>query len=279
MKFAYFGYDFMLPSVLGLIESGHELLGIFSFECDNHFNFNTGAQATAQRLGIPFILSKATDLHIQEFLAQGCECFLAAGYPYKVPPIDETAAYAINVHPAYLPYARGLMPIPRIIMDNVKDAAGVTAHKMTDVFDDGDILRQLKFDLGAQETPETYMAKIAMRAPSMLNELFANLPALWRAAKPQNRRKATHFDPPSDEDRFLDWNKTVKEVDRTARAFGRFGSLARIDDQVWVVYDSISWQEKHTIAPGTIAARTSREITLALKDGFTCLREFYPANG
>jgi methionyl-tRNA formyltransferase len=278
MKFLYFGYDFMLPSVIGLIEAGHELIGVFSFECDNHFNFNTETQVTAQNLGIPFILSKPQDFHIAEFLAKGCTCFLAAGYPHKIPPIEDAQAYAVNVHPAYLPYARGLMPIPRIIMDHASEAAGITAHKMTDVFDDGDILRQLKFDLSPNETPETYMAKIAMRAPFMLKGLFADLPALWSAAKPQNTKKATHYSPPSDEDRFLDWNKTAREVDRTARAFGRFGSLARIEDQIFVVYDCVCWTEKHTIAPGTIAARTSREITLALKDGFICLTELYPAN-
>lgn len=268
----------MLPSVLGLIEKGHALMGVFSFECDNHFNFNTETLALAQKLSIPFILSKANESHISEFITKGCECFLAAGYPYKILPVDESKAYGVNVHPAYLPYARGLMPIPRIILDGVEEAAGLSAHKMTDIYDDGDILRQIKFDLSPNETPETYMAKIAMRAPHMLQDIFADLPQYWRAAKPQNRKKATQFDPPTESDRLLDFTKTVRDIDHTTRAFGRFGSLAKINDQIFVVYDCVCWREKHSYAPGSLTARTSREMTIALKDGFICLTEFYPAN-
>jgi methionyl-tRNA formyltransferase len=139
MKFVFFGYDFMLPSVIRLIEDGHDLIGIMSFECDNVFNFNQSCQELAKAHKIPLIMSRVTEEHIGKFLHDGCECFLSAGYPHKIPHIDESKAYAINIHPTYLPHARGMMPIPRIIMDNISTAAGFTAHKMTQKFDGGDI--------------------------------------------------------------------------------------------------------------------------------------------
>ena len=49
MKFVYFGYDFMLGTVHRLLDDGHELAGIFSFPCDNVFNFNVETTALAKK--------------------------------------------------------------------------------------------------------------------------------------------------------------------------------------------------------------------------------------
>jgi methionyl-tRNA formyltransferase len=277
MKFVFFGYDFMLPSVIRLIEGGHELIGIMSFECDNVFNFNQSCQELAKAHKIPFILSHATDEHIEQFLSKGCEAFLSAGYPHKIPHIDENKAYAINIHPTHLPQARGMMPIPRIIMDNIHSAAGFTAHKMTQNFDGGDILRQIKFPLNKHETVETYTAKIAMRAPDMVADLFEFLPSYWKSASAQNPKKASHFKAPTDQDRVIDWSKPVKDIDATARAFGRFGSVALFDNRVWIVYSHAVWEEKHNHQPGLIVAGLSREIVIAAADGYVCLKEFQEA--
>ncbi|MCB1651832.1 MAG: hypothetical protein KDI46_07260 [Alphaproteobacteria bacterium] len=274
MKFVFFGYDFMLPSALRLIEDGHSLAAIFTFPCDNVFNFNTDCQTIAGRINIPLIQSPATPGHIEDFINQGCNAFIAAGYPHKIPPIDEEKAYAINVHPTYLPYARGLMPIPKIIMQNLGKAAGFTAHKMTQKFDAGDILIQHKFNLGPKETVETYTAKIALHAPDMISALFADLPKHWKEARPQNEKAAFTLPAPTDEERMLDWTKPVHDIDTVGRAFGRFGSIAHFDARLWVVYDYDVWQEKHKLTPGTVAARLSREIVIAAQNGFVCLKAF-----
>ena len=276
MKFVYFGYDFMLPAIMRLTKEGHELIGIFSFECDNIFNFNRECQNVARHRSIPLIMARAEDFHLNEFIDKGTEIFLSAGYPYKIPPIDEDKAFAVNVHPTRLPKARGVMPIPRIILDNIKDAAGFTAHKMTQEFDAGDILLQEKFDLGPTETVETYSSKIAIRAPDMFAELINNLPELWKNAKAQNEKKATSIKPPKDEERFLNWEQDVLDIDRTGRAFGQFGSLARFNNQVWVVYNYDFWEEKHELKPGSIAAAMGREVVIAAKNGFICLKNFQP---
>lgn len=279
MKFVYFGYDFMLPAIASVIEKGHELAGIFSFDCDNIFNFNQKCQSFAQKRDLPFVLSPAQDFHLTPFLDQGVALFFAAGYPYKIPPIDTTRAYAVNLHPTFLPKARGLMPIPNIILNNLEDAAGLTAHKMTTDFDAGDILLQQKFLLSPEETVETYSAKIAIHAPGFVAKLFNQLPALWDKATPQDERKATTIAAPGDQDRLLDWSADINKIKRIARAFGNFGSLGHFDNQLWVVYALDGWRETHDLSPGTIAARLSREIVIAVRDGFVCLKHYQPVQG
>ena len=274
MKCVYFGYDFMLPSIFRLLDLGHELHGIMSFECDNVFNFNQGCQNLCAELKIPFILSPVTASHIESFLEDGTELFISGGYPHKIPPINEEKARAINIHPTFLPYGRGIMPIPKIIKENIEKAAGFTAHKMTQKFDGGDILLQHKIGISKRESVESYLAKIAMRAPKMLEDLAANLDDYWENAPPQNESEASVFKLPSDQDRLLNWNKSVSDIDAVARAFGRFGSLAKLGDQILVVYAIDFWEEQHALAPGSIACQTNREITVAASNGFICIKDF-----
>lgn len=263
----------MLPSIQRLIVEKHELIGIFSFPCDNIFNFNSQCQALAGRLNIPFIQSPPTKTHMQDFVDKGCDLFIAAGYPYKIPTLTDSKSRALNIHPTYLPKARGIMPIPRMIIDNLQEAAGFTAHKMTDKFDAGDILLQLKFDLNPAETVETYSARIALRAPDMVSDLITNLDKYWENAAPQNEEAASWLDMPSEQDRLLDFNSTVKEIDAIGRAFGGFGVLADLEGHIWVVYAYNIWQEKHALPAGTIAVRLSREVVIAVKDGFILLKD------
>lgn len=273
MKFVFFGYDFMVPAVRRLIEDGHELVGIMSFPCDNQFNFNVRTLALAEERVVPCILDKPETQHIEEFLAKGVEVFLSAGYPYKIPPVPEDRAYAINFHPSYLPMGRGIMPSPYIIM-NHPEAAGFTIHKTTEKFDAGDILYQETLPLHERESVETLAARIAMRAPDVLSRIMGDLKTYWDGAKPQDESKALHFPSPPTEMRVLDFDGTAERIDKTARAFGRFGSLAQIQGKTFAVFQCETWEEAHDFQPGTVVCATSREITIACKDGFSCLKEF-----
>lgn len=263
----------MLGAVRRLLADGHELAGVFTFDCDNVFNFNIETLALAKKCSALSILSPPQDIHLDAFLDKGVKCFLSGGYPYKIPPIDEAHAYGINVHPSLLPAGRGIMPTPHIIMHHPK-AAGISVHKLTPVFDDGDILYQESLPLNPHETVETYSARIALRAPDILSTLMADLPVHWEKAKPQNRSKASTFPAPDNAMRTLDWSSPVEIIDKTARAFGRFGCLALFDAQVFVVYALDVWKEKHRLTPGTIALRQARETTIAARDGFVCLKDF-----
>lgn len=272
MKFVYFGYDFMLPAIQRLVSEGHKLLGVLSFECDNIFNFNAATRDFAQQGRIPFTLSRAEPDHIESYLTKGAQVFLAAGYPYKIPPIPEGRAYGINLHPSHLPKGRGIMPTPYIIM-GAHEAAGITIHKMTDRFDYGDILLQEKIDVSPREDVETYSAKIALRGPDMLSTVFQSLPTLWNNALAQSEVTASHFKAPNENLRTFHWNMGVDEIDMIARAFGRYGSLTQLGDDRLVVYNLAVWTENHNLRPGTLAAITSRELIVAARDGFVVLKE------
>ncbi len=273
MKFVFFGYDFMISAVRRLLEQGHELHGIMTFECDNIFNFNQRTIALAEELSVPYSLEPPTPEVLEGFLKQGTEVFLSAGYPFKIPPIPEDSAYAINFHPALLPKGRGLMPTPYIIMSH-PEAAGVTLHKITEKLDAGDILYQEPLPLHERESVETLSVRIAMRSEDILPHVMKDLPRYWQQAKPQDESQVLYFPPPDEELRMLDFTGPVTEIDKKARAFGRYGSMAHIQGRKFAVFQCEAWEEEHGYPPGSVACLTNREIVIACADGFACLKEF-----
>lgn len=272
MKFVYFGYDFAIDTVQRLLDEGHELLGIFTFPCDNIFSFNTRIIDLSQTLNIPITTEKANQSTIDHWISRGCEVFLSIGYLYKIPQIDETKAYAINIHPSRLPQGRGIMPLPTILMSE-PDAAGITAHKITTEIDGGDIIDQHALTITDDETVETLSSRIAMHIPTMTANIFQDLPKLWAGAAPQNPALASTFPAPSDIMRTINWDSTVADIKSMHRAFGRFGILFTIEEKLWVAYNLNGWEETHNHAAGTIAHTTAREIIIAAKDGYICITE------
>jgi UDP-4-amino-4-deoxy-L-arabinose formyltransferase/UDP-glucuronic acid dehydrogenase (UDP-4-keto-hexauronic acid decarboxylating) len=273
MKFVFFGYDFSLDVAKRLIQDGHKLAGVFTFECDNVFNFNKDIIALAQQNHIPYTLARPTKDDIDYFIAQGTDLFFSCGYPYKIPEIDENKAYAVNTHPSRLPRGRGLMPTPHIII-NHPDAAGFTLHKITARFDQGDILYQEAITLTDQDTVETYSSHIANRTPDIASAVVADLPQYWAGATPQNEAEATYFPPPDEEMRTLRWEAPITHIDRTARAFGKFGSLAFIDGALYAVFEHDYRQEPHTHITGTIINADEHTISIAASDGIFIMKRF-----
>lgn len=273
MKFVYFGYDLTLDVLRRLLADGHELMATYSFPCDNVFNFNHALREIAGQQDAPFAEDRITAADIAKHIGAGAELFLAAGYPFKIPAIDDTKAFGVNIHPSLLPKGRGIMPTPYIILDH-PEAAGITLHKIAGGFDTGDILLQQSVTLSQHDTVETYSARLNMMAPDMAAEVVQNLPTLWAKATPQNEKDALHFPPPADEMRVLNFAEDLQRIDTRARAFGRYGSLVQFDEALWVVYDHSIWEEAHSHTPGTVVNRMQNAVIIAAKGGYLCLKEF-----
>lgn len=278
MKFCFFGYDHTLDIAQRLVAEGHTLLQIFTFPCDNQFVFNTQTTNFGSQNKIAVNEEKITPKDVKKLLKKGCEFFISAGYPHKIPPIDENQAYAFNLHPALLPLVRGIMPAPYIIMKE-PDAAGFTIHKMTQDYDAGDILLQKPIKLEPTDDIEILSSKIAIHTPDAVLTVVNNIEKFWKEAKPQDHSKATEYQEPDEEFRTLKWSEPYEVLSKKIRAFGRFGLIATISNnmgqsQKLAVYNSVAWKEKHEYAAGTLLRSKPREIVIAISDGYICLKEF-----
>ncbi len=258
---------------------GHEIMHIFTFPCDGMFAFNNQLKDFAAHFQIPVSEHEIESQNISDLIKQGCELFICAGYPYKIPPINNEKAYGINLHPALLPRGRGIMPLPYVIMNDNK-AAGFTIHKLAPNFDSGDILYQKAIDIDEHTDVETLSAKIAIRSPEAVSIVIKDIKNYWNnAARAQDNDKASSYPSPNEEIRSLNWNETAKELCLKGRGFGRFGMIGVIENDMGVrqklaVFNFSVWEEKHNHKIGIMLRSSSREIIITIKDGYICLKEF-----
>lgn len=264
----------MLPVAEQLVNDGHELIGIISFPCDQVFNFNHNCQLLSKHVGATYIESPVTDTHIDSFIIKGATAFISAGYPHKIPPIDDSKAYGINIHPSYLPHARGAMPVPHVIINEDTDAAGYTIHKLAPEFDAGDILFQEHVFMDQDECVERYCAKILASAPAKTAAIMQNIDEAWAQAKEQNHDEASNCTLPNNDMRTLDWSQNVATIMKTARAFGRYGCFANIDGRIFNVFACDGWIEKHDLEPGTCITVQNNLAIIAAQNGLIALKEF-----
>ncbi len=278
MKFCFFGYDHTLDIAQRLIADGHQLMHIFTFPCDNRFVFNQHIKYFAAQSKISLTEEPIRPKDVKRLLKKKCKLFFSSGYPHKIPVVPEDQAYAVNLHPALLPKARGIMPLPYIIAEDPK-AAGFTFHKMTQEFDAGDVLFQQAIEINEQDDIETLGSKIALQCPKKASEIIGNIEKYWSNAQPQNHENASEYPQPTDEFRTLNWKDSAKAVNKKCRAFGRFGIIANIGNeagqtQKLVVHNASAWKEEHTYEAGTLLRSQTREIVIAISDGYICLKEF-----
>lgn len=274
MKVAFLGYDFFYGCLEQIVNNGWEVHWVYSFGgCDNRkYNFNVRVRSLAERIGAQFTLSPVNGDHITHLKRQGCDLLLVAAYPHKVPIHREPSLRGVNIHPSLLPVGRGPWPLPWTILNDLPES-GVSIHKLTSQMDTGDILIQRQFKLSADENLETLSCKAQMCARDLTELLTSDFDSLWRDAKPQLGQPVTWRMPGSDV-RTLNWTNGVRQIDRVARAFGKFDSFAVFDGKEWIVQDVSVWVAEHNIAPGTVVHRTNREVVIAVSDGYTCLRYY-----
>ncbi|NCT41065.1 MAG: hypothetical protein GW778_05340 [Alphaproteobacteria bacterium] len=264
----------MLPIAQNLLEDGHDLIGVMTFPCDQIFNFSHNCQALAKHTGATYIESPVSETHIDSLINKGADMFIAAGYPFKIPPINTQKAYGINVHPSVLPAGRGPMPVPHIILNEEDSAAGYTIHKLSPEFDTGDILYKEHIILSDDECVERYCAKILSQAPAKMVDIMHNFEEIWDNASPQDNSMANSYPLPDNATRTLNWSENIQHILRTSRAFGRYGCYAHFAGKTWNVYACEGWVDQHGYENGTCLSMQSNMAVIAAENGFIALKEF-----
>ena len=120
----------------------------------------------ARELSIPVIYAPAaTRMDLAEKLAKfKASYLLVACWPYLI-PVETVAAVnklAFNLHPSLLPKYSGANPVKEQLAHG-ETRLGVTLHKLSQVFDSGEIVGQRKFKLGATSLEQGPLESMAAR--------------------------------------------------------------------------------------------------------------------
>lgn len=265
MKIAYFGYDFFIDALEAVIEGGHELVHVQTFETDGIFiNRNDRTLDLADRLDVSVGWGKPTTGQMRNM---GADIGLVMGFQFKIPVVD--GIRFVNLHPTLLPEGRGQFPLPWLILHH-PESSGLTLHRITEEMDSGPILGQVPVPISQDESLDTLCAKVRMAAVGFVPDAMKDFDRLWaNAAMPQSEGSCWEA---AEADWRLPWHAGYERVLQTVRAFGVYESEGIVDGQAWTVTDAAGWKVDHSFAPGRLVHTMPGGIVVAASDGLVLLR-------
>ncbi|GAB6091924.1 methionyl-tRNA formyltransferase [Furfurilactobacillus curtus] len=179
---------------------------------------------------------------------------------------------AINVHASLLPRYRGGAPVHYAIMNGDKET-GVSIMYMIRQMDAGNVIAQAKVAIGDQDDVGTMFDKLSLVGRDLL---LANLPKL--IAGPitgtiQDETAVTFSPNISRAQEEIDFSHTASEIDWQVRGLRPFPTAyIRLNNVRTKLLDvTVLTDQKTTLAPGTVVARTKHALDLAAGHG-TVLR-------
>lgn len=110
------------------------------------------------------------------------DLIVLAGFLWLMPEriVSHFAGKMINLHPALLPKYGGKgmygQHVHRAVIANNEEESGITFHYVNEAFDEGEIIKQVKMDVNAGDTPEDVADKIKSLEhayfPKVINDLL-----------------------------------------------------------------------------------------------------------
>ncbi len=218
MNIIYFGYDLFAPCLKELASNPKiNILKVYSFEGDGYFDKNDEIKEICAVKNIPFTTERITVDELKwQFEQNGCDLAFSAGYAYRIPCESVPSFRGVNIHPSLLPEGRGPWPFPHIILKGLKKS-GVTAHKIAEKFDEGEILLQAEFEVSQNETYRSLEKKARCAALDLTKKILSNLDNYWENAIPQ--AKGEYWKEPTDIERTIYKNTASDLKDKIIRAF------------------------------------------------------------
>jgi methionyl-tRNA formyltransferase len=200
-----------------------------------------------------YLVRDIANSHLHTELAElEPDLIIVACYPRLIPAQIRNAAKiaALNIHPSLLPRHRGPDPLFWTFHAG-DDAAGITIHHLSDLFDAGDILLQESTGIRADESLPVLEQRLARLAANHVSSLITGLPSLPRS-RPQDIALVVSESWPTEQDRTITASWSVTR----ARRF--IAGVAHSHGPILWQDGGGSWHVTGLAEPGS-----GREITLA----------------
>ena len=213
---AYIGLD-------GLLMSGVNIVGVLGPKKDHNMYFDFKHFVQTRRLNyIDYDELDEAQL-IEQIKKLEIDAAVVCSFNYKIPKVllDSVKDGFINVHPSMLPKYRGGNPYSRVIM-NGETETGVTIHFMDENFDTGDIIAQRAYHIHSKATMGTLFNELNVIGIELLLQVLQTYETqpLPRIAQP--RGDFISGKGISEQDLFINYNKSADEIERFIRALNPF---------------------------------------------------------
>ena len=123
----------------------------------------------------------------------------------------------LNLHDSLLPRFTGFSPVIWSLISGASET-GLTAHRMDDDLDTGDVLVQKAIPIGPTDTATELVRATIDLIPEVLLDALAQIESGTATWTPQNLDERTFFHKRSEQDSLINWSWPATDLDRLVRA-------------------------------------------------------------
>jgi methionyl-tRNA formyltransferase len=216
--------DFALDSLRGLIESGVQLVGVYTQPDRPKGRGNKLAPPPVKELALQHKIPVFQPLKlrhqaaVEELQALNPDLIIVVAYGQILPQavLDIPKYGCINVHASLLPLYRGAAPINKVIVDGGSQT-GVTTMLMDVGLDTGDMLVKRTLAIAPNETAGELHDRLAPLGREALEETLRQLCAGTLVAEKQDERLTCYASMMKKEDGLIDWTLPALQIHNLVR--------------------------------------------------------------
>ncbi len=263
--------SFLLPCAQNLLDCGHQVLGIIATGRSWTEPRSWKITSWADSHGIPHI--QPTE-DILSFLNQQPFDYLFSISNLTILSreiLELPRKFAINCHDGLLPKYGG-MNAPSWAILHQEQVHGITWHQITSLVDGGDILKQISFDIEANETGATLNSKCYEIIISSFVPLIEEIATGQISLIEQNLKERSYFSGSKKPSPgcILNWHNSAQQIDAIVRAldFDHYeNSLGLpkvvIANQTMIISQVEIIDRPSHLPPGTIVSIESDRLSVA----------------
>ena len=275
MKLVFMGTpDYAVNTLEALISAGHNVAAVFA-QPDKpvgrkHIITPPPVKVCAENHGIavyqPNTLRDGKAEEILKEIAPDAIVVVAYGKILPKEILNIPKYGCVNGHASLLPKYRGASPIQWCIVCGETET-GVTAMKMDEGMDTGDILKTAKTEIGDEETAEELFDRLSGLTAELLVNTLSDLEKGNITPKKQDEEKASYAPIIKKEMAFLDFkNMTATEIHNAVRGYYSWPCAYFFLENKRVKVIKAAVAENTNSNAGTVIKSTDSLVT-ACKDG------------
>ena len=275
MKLVFMGTpDYAVNTLEALISAGHNVAAVFA-QPDKpvgrkHIITPPPVKVCAENHGIavyqPNTLRDGKAEEILKEIAPDAIVVVAYGKILPKEILNIPKYGCVNGHASLLPKYRGASPIQWCIVCGETET-GVTAMKMDEGMDTGDILKTAKTEIGDEETAEELFDRLSGLTAELLVNTLSDLEKGNITPKKQDEEKASYAPIIKKEMAFLDFiNMTAKEIHNAVRGYYSWPCAYFFLENKRIKVIKAAVADKTNAKAGTVIKSTD-SLVIACKDG------------
>lgn len=224
MRVTTFGYQTWGHRTLqALIESRHEVVLAVTHPPSTHAYeqiWSDSVEDLAREHGIPVHLAKRPDQELIDRVKRAEPDIIVANnwrtwLPRELFGLPKHGT--LNLHDSLLPKFTGFSPVIWSLISGESET-GLTAHRMDNGLDTGDIVLQRAVPITPTSTATELVRETIDLIPEVVIEALDRIEAGTATWTPQRLEDRTFFHKRSDADSHIDWRWPAEQIDRLVRA-------------------------------------------------------------